>query len=176
MLRLLPVALCITVAHPAITAHAHMLHQQEATLRLDGDKGYLAVAVPAAAFLDVDDNADGLLGPEEIAAHQDKIIRQFKTGFRVSAPDGPALLEFAWVTNPSDAAASNDPNAPTPYVIIMAGARFSAPPARVAIETGLFGDAPGEQFLNLRVRRGDDIETGVLRAGAPAYEFFADRN
>lgn len=166
------VGLSIALAMSFAAAHAHLLHKQEATLRLDGEKGYLAVAIPAAALSDVDDDGDGLLSAQEIAVHQDEIVRQFRTGFSVRSPEGPAAIEFAWVTNPVDTAASNNPDAPTSYVIIMAGARFKAPPARVTIETDLFGKAPNETALTLRARRGDVIETGVLSKQAQAYEFF----
>ena len=154
--------------------HAHLLHKQEATLRLDGEKGYLAVAVPVTALSDIDDNQDGLLTPYEIAAHQDEITRQFKAGFRVSSPEGAATIEFAWITNPAESVASSDPDAPTSYVIIMAGARFKSPPAFVRIETDLFGSALDDQVLKLRVRRGDDIEHGILSKEASALEFFTD--
>ena len=163
----------LSLALPFATAHAHLLHKQEATLRIDGDKGYLAVAVPTAAFSNVDDDGDGRLSPQEITLHKKEIARQFQSGFSVRSPEGAAVMEFAWVTNPVDTAASNHPDAPTSYVIIMAGARFKAPPTRVTIETGLFGEAPDETSLTLRARRGDMTETGVLSKSVKTYEFFA---
>lgn len=165
--------LSIVLATTFTAAHAHLLHKQEATLRLDGEKAYLAVAIPAAALSDVDDDGDGRLSPQEIAVHQNEIARQFRNGFHIRSPEGAATIEFAWVTNPNDTVASNNPDAPTSYVIIMAGARFKSPPARVTIETDLFGEAPGETALKLRARRGDVTEAGVLSKDAQAYEFFA---
>ena len=103
----------ITLAIPFATAHAHLLHKQEATLRIDGEKGYLAVAVPTAAFSNVDDDGDGRLSPQEIALHKEEIARQFQRGFSVRSPEGIAVIEFAWVTNPADTAASNHPEPPT---------------------------------------------------------------
>ncbi|MEM9617995.1 MAG: hypothetical protein AAF936_08555 [Pseudomonadota bacterium] len=167
------IVLIVSVAIPFPAAHAHLLHKQEATLRLDGDKGYLAVAVPTGALLNIDDDGDGRLSPKEFAAHRNEIARQFRTGFRISSPEGAATIEFAWVTNPIDAVASNNPEAPTSYVIIMAGARFKAPPARVTIETDLFGEAPDETVLTLRARRGDIKESVDLSKNTPTYEFFS---
>lgn len=166
--------LSIALATSFTSAHAHLLHQQEATLRLDGEKGYLAVAVPATAFSNVDDDADGHLSPQEIAVHREEISRQFRSRFRVRSPEGAATIEFAWVTNPADSVASNNPEAPTRYVIIMAGAKFKSAPTSVAIETDLFGEAPDERMLRVRARRDSAVETGVLSQTAPKYEFFAN--
>ena len=176
MLPRFSVLLCVILTATSFTAHAHLMHKQEATLRLDGDKAYLVVAVPATAFSGVDNNADGMFSPEEIAAHRDEISRQFIAGFQVASPDGPAAMEFAWVTNPSEAAASTDPHALTSYVIIMAGAKFVSPPTTVTVRTELFGSAPDEKALKLRARNGDNVEAGVLQKHAPERTFFADVN
>lgn len=173
MLHRLSALLSIVLAASSFTAQAHLMHKQEATLRLDGDKAYLVVAVPATAFPGVDDNADGMFSPEEIATHRDEISRQFMAGFHVTSPEGPAAMEFAWVTNPSEAAASSDPHAPTSYVIIMAGAQFASPPKIVTVRTELFGSAPDEKALKLTARDGDNVEAGVLRESAPERVFFA---
>lgn len=176
----MPVRLLVTVyailTILPLSAQAHLLHKLEATLRLEGEKGYLAVAVPATAFSGVDDNADGRLAPQEIAAHQDNIAHQFKSRFRITSPEGKGTLVFAWVTNPADTASlPHDHDGSTGYVIILAGAEFDVPPTRVTIETDLFGDAPGEKSLTFRARRGDKIERAELHPNAPVHEFFATR-
>ena len=172
----LPVAACAVLILLPLVAQAHLLHKQEATLRLDGEKGYLAAAIPAAAFSGVDDNADGRLTPHEIATHQDEIVRQFIHGFRITSPEGAGKMVFAWVTNPEDTASSSPyHDMSTRNVIIMAGAEFDAPPTSVTIDIDLFGDEPDEKSLTLRVRRGDRVERAVLRHDAPAHEFFTRR-
>ena len=174
MRRRLFAALCIALAAAPVVGHAHLLHKQAATLRVKGDRGYLAVAIPAAAFEDVDDDSDGRLSPGEIARHREEISHQFTTRFHVSGPEEAAAFEFAWVNTPSDAPSADHQDTPASYVIILAGAQFTSPPSEVTIYTDLFGDAPEDQVIRVHARKGEWNETGILRKDAPTYVFFSD--
>lgn len=155
-----------------VGVQAHLLHPQEATLRLEGDKGYLAVAIPVTALVGVDDDGDGRLSPQEIGQYQDAITDQFTARFQVSSPEGAAPLGFAWITNPQDSVAANDRSAPTAYLIMMAGAQFASAPSQVTIQTDLFGKTRAEQKLTFRARRNDHVEKATLTKAAPTHDFF----
>lgn len=154
------------------TAEAHLLHKQDATLNVKGDKGYLAVATPVSAFDGVDLNGDGMLSPSEISEGRGAIKRQFRSRFHVSSEDGVAPIEFAWINNPAESAAASDPEAQTSYVIVMAGAQFSAAPEMVTIITDLFGRDQNEGVLKIRARRGELVEKQILTRGARVAKFF----
>lgn len=168
----LAIAAALLFASMVGVAAAHLLPKQDATLHVDGDKGYLVVSVPASALVGIDDDVDGALTPQEIARHEDSISRQFLRRFHVSSPEGDAPFEFVWISNPAESVAATDPRAHTSYVVVMAGARFPEAPSSVFVRTDLFGDAEDERRLNVRARRGERSERAVLARSAPAHEFF----
>jgi len=102
------IAAALLFASMAAAAAAHLLPKQDATLHVDGDKGYLVVSIAASALVGIDDDVDGELSPQEIAKYKDEISRQFVGRFHVSSPEGDAPFEFAWVSNPADGAAASD--------------------------------------------------------------------
>ena len=149
-------------------ASAHMLPKGNATLNLKGDKGYLVVSVPASALAGVDDNIDGLLGPAEIDRHRLEIQKQFSDGFSVSSAGKNAPLAFVWVTHPDNGEAEQ---APSDYVIVLAGVALSTPPKTVTVKNTLYGTDVDEKQIMLTVTRGAEKQEALLYAGQPSHEF-----
>lgn len=149
-------------------AWAHLLPRQNATLHLEGDRAYLAVAVPVSALRGVDDNGDGLLDAGEIGRHGGAIGAQFRAHFRLLQGTRPAPIAFAWVAHPGSDSGLTDP---TPYVVVMAGARLAAPVSVVTLETYLFGTGDDRRYL-VRARAGDRVEAGQIDPSAPRHVFF----
>lgn len=156
----------------ATAASAHMLPKGNATLNLKGDKGYLVVSVSASALVGVDDNNDGLLGPVEIDRHRVQIQRQFSDGFSVSTQDKTAPLAFVWVTHPDNGEAEQ---APSDYVIVLAGVAFSKPPKSVTVKNTLFGTNVDEKQTVVTVTREKEKQKVTLNAREPSHQFFERR-
>lgn len=157
-------------------AAAHLLPKQNATLHVVGDKGYLVVSVPASALVGVDTDGDGLLSPREVDAHRGSIARQFVAGFHVRSNAGDARIVFAWVLG-NGATVDSSPRErsvhdPASYVIVLAGAQFNGPPGAITVSTSLFGHAPEDRMLTLRVRKGNQVALAVLTPDKPQQQLF----
>lgn len=151
------------------TAAAHLLPRQNATLHVEGDRAYLAVAVPVSALAGADENGDGLLDAGELGRHAGAIGAQFRAHFHVSQQGRAAPIAFTWVAHPGSDSGLSDP---TPYVVVMAGAQLTAPVRSVTLATDLFGRAADERRYLIRARDGDRVEAGLLEPARPAHVFF----
>ena len=163
------IAIALFLIGLSASASAHMLPKGNATLNLKGDKGYLVVSVAASALDGVDDNNDGLLGPAEIDRHRLQIQKQFSDGFSVSSAGKQAPLAFVWVTHPDN---GETEQAPSDYVIVLAGVQFSKPPKTVAVKNMLYGSNVDEKQIMTTVTRGTEKQEAMLSAGRSSHEFF----
>lgn len=158
------------LAGMSIAASAHMLPKGDATLNLKGDKGYLVVSVAASALTGADDDNDGMLGPAEIDRHRLQLQKKFGDGFLVSSAGKNAPLAFVWVTHPDNGEAEQ---APSDYIIFLAGAGFSKPPETVTVKNLLYGTNTEEKQIMLTVTRGAQKQEAMLYAEQPSHEFFS---
>jgi len=157
-------------------ASGHLLPKGKATVKLKGEKAYLAITVPVSALGGVDDNGDSALSNEEISSHHDAITLQFKERFQLSSDDQQGSYGFVWVTNPADSVAADQPHLPTDYVIIMAGVAFSSAPNQITVETDLFAKGKQDDTLSIRASRkgSEQVQVATLSASSRQHTFFVD--
>ncbi len=160
------------LAGMSVVASAHMLPKGRATLNLKGEKGYLVVSVAASALVGADDNDDGLLGPAEIERSRLQIQKQFSDGFLISFAGKNVPLAFVWITHPDNGEAEQ---APSDYIIVLAGVEFPKPPETITVKNILYGTGIDEKQTVLTVTRGREKQEVMLDAQQPSHEFFSSR-
>jgi HupE / UreJ protein len=133
-----------------LPSHAHLMVAQKGTLNLSGSGGYLVLSVPVSALQDVDDNADHLLAPDELAAHSHSLATQLSAGIQLNNPNGPLALEgMMFNLSPAD----GQEGQPADQLIVMgryALPDFSEP---LSFRVSLFGTGSSEQSYSLTVTK-----------------------
>lgn len=152
-------------------ASAHGMPKQKASLRIEDDKGYLVVAVPVSALADIGD-ADGdlTLSPEEIEESGEAIKAAFTERFSVSSENGAAPIGFMILSSPLESESADHTHA-ADAIVVMAGVKFVGSPTVIRIRTDLFGTAPGENSIHLRLTEGDDVQFATLSPETPEVTF-----
>ncbi|MEM7703125.1 MAG: hypothetical protein AAF251_14395 [Pseudomonadota bacterium] len=158
----------LAVAAPQI-ANAHLLHKQEATVKIVDNSANFVVSVPVSALDNVDTDRDGVLSPVELDASADTISAQFNARFLVYNKDVPGEQALTLVASPE----THNPGTPTDYVVVMHRVFFDEKPSRLELSFDLFGQTPEERVLRLTATDGDNSETVTLTPGQKRHTLFA---
>jgi hypothetical protein len=143
--------------------------QGQGTVRLVGDSAYSAIAVPVKALSGVDDNHDGLLSIEEIAAHRADISRQVAAMIRYDDGEVEGKVLFEDFMMPQ-----MDEQGIKAADYVVAAQRFVWPHAvsSVRLHTRLLEHAGSSQIL-VRALLGTRSDVMVLTRDRPDVHFFA---
>lgn len=148
--------------------NAHLLHEQNATMKIVDNSANFVVSVPVSALEGVDGNNDGLLSVAEIEAAQDQIIKQFSDGIEISDGENPRLRALTWVSSPE----THNPSTPSDYVVVMQRVFFAEEPKVIAIKFNLFGSSQKSKSLRFRATKGGTVETATLTPDTNQHTFF----
>jgi hypothetical protein len=99
-----------------------------------------------------------------------QIQKQFSDGFSVSSAGKVAPLAFVWVTHPDNGEIEQ---APSDYIIVLAGAEFSTSPVAVTVKNTLYGTRVDERQMMMTVTRGAAKQETTLYPEQPDHEFFS---
>ncbi len=171
MIRVSTFLLCALAAFSSQAASAHLLHKQNATMKIVDNSANFVVSVPVSALDDVDLDSDGVLSIEELEAGTDRIIAQFNESFEVYDGDVAGQQALTLVTSPE----THNPTLPTDYVVVMQRVFFDQKPSSLRISFDLFGETSEEQTLTFQGTEGEDSETAILTAEQNEHTFFAAR-
>jgi hypothetical protein len=176
--------LCIVWMTPFLVS-AHIVDVGQGSVNLVGEKAFVAMSLPAAAFSSADDNGDGTLDSTEIQTHQQELISKLQSGLRLMG-DGRGAVWRQMVLSPV-AFDSSAPGSSSPQLAVLGFATWDEPPKLVTLEYVLWPTAtmqaplkPGTaiETIKVRVTRTQDgqavsEELGLLSPLQPRLEFFA---
>lgn len=159
----------------ALSAHAHLMEDQQGTLNIVGARGYLVLSLPVSALSGFDDDRDGRLGAAELARHSAAIERDLRARVRVSdggvaAPLDGVLLNLSPDEHHREVAAT--------HLVLLAVAMLPKPPLRPELEVRVFGRAAAERSIRVVGTRRDAagrMQEQVVRftPETPRHGFFA---
>ncbi|MCB9786588.1 MAG: hypothetical protein H6744_07825 [Deltaproteobacteria bacterium] len=168
--RLTPAALALLLGAGALTdASAHLMVAGHGTLNIKEAGAWFVIAIPVSALTGVDDDGDGRLGLAELAAHNGAIESQVAAGLALR-DDGGARPIQGLLINPSPD--HGRPDEPVTHVVALG--RFAPAPTRGALRlrAALFGSAPADQTLQVKVTRGTETDALTLTPQTPERELF----
>lgn len=168
MVRAIAALLCTVWAIQPVSASAHLLHEQNGTMKIAENSANFVISVPVSALEDVDFDGDGMLSMEELGSRKERIIAQFEQGFSVSQGSTVGRETVTLVFSPN----TQNPEAPTHYVVVMHRVFFEEKPAGLTISFDLFGSTFQEQRLSLRVSDEDGSKTVILTPEYKEHTFF----
>jgi len=122
---------CVGLLAVATPAQAHLMPAGHGTLNRVGDKVYVVMSVPVAAFTEVEACQDGVLTPTELAAHGDALRAQVRSDVALGNTAGFDRILFDLETGPDHTGED---------LILMAVATLSSPDGTVSLRTGLWVD------------------------------------
>lgn len=157
---------------PAASANAHLMPAHAGTIAVRGRQVYVALALPAKYFPEADDNHDGLLSPQEIAAHAELLQRLIATTVHLSDGATPAILRWASVTiEPLDTARIVGPSE---FVLVLIVGQFPDPPKTISLRLDRLDKVGGggADRLFVRATRDGATEAATYRAGHAAHTFY----
>jgi len=146
----------------SVPAQAHLMENQQGTLNIVGQRGYLVISLPISALKGVDDNRDGRLDGGELQRHSTDIERDLRSRLRVfdglkAAPLDGLLLNLSPDENHRE-------GGPATHLVLLAVAMFPSEPCDPLMEIRVFGSRPGEDSYRFTTTRRD-------AAGGRAREF-----
>lgn len=166
--------LLITILVFGSTAFAHLMVAQKGTLNLKGNGAYLVVSIATSSLIDVDDDGDGLLSPQELSVHKTSIIEQLNAGLQLSDSNGVRPFEGVMLTlSPED---DTEEGAPADQLIVMGRyaltdnfEALSEPIAdgSLTFKADLWGTDASEQSLSLTLTT--DLEKEELLVVTPQH-------
>lgn len=136
-------------------AHAHLMVAQRGTLNMVEDGTFFVVSVPVSALNGVDDNLDGKLGNAELKQHYTELSAQILEGFRLSDASGPLPVQGLLLNLSHDHGSAGDA---TGQLIAMGRFDPAAPDSSLWLDASLFGRKEGEQTLQIKVTRAEQVE------------------
>ncbi len=131
-------------------AHAHLMENQQGTLNLVGQRGYLVLSLPVSALKGVDDNRDGRLDAAELQRHASAIERDLRARVRVSDGGRAAPLDGVLLNLSPD---ENHREGPATHLVLLAVAMFPAEPRAPQLDLRIFGRTPSERSYRFTVTR-----------------------
>jgi hypothetical protein len=143
---------------PALPAHAHLMENQQGTLNLVGQRGYLVLSLPVSALRGVDDNRDGRLDAAELQRHAAAIERDLRSRVRVSDRGKAAPLDGVLLNLSPD---EHHRDGPATHVVLLAVAMFPSMPRSPQLELRVFGRDETERAYRFAATRRDS--TGKAR-------------
>jgi hydrogenase/urease accessory protein HupE len=168
-----------------VLVSAHIVDVGQGSVNLVGEKVFLAMSLPAAAFSSADDNADGTLDSAEIKTHQQELISRLQSGLRLMG-DGRSAVWRQMVLSPVSVGTSA-PGSLSPQLAVLGFATWDEPPKLVTLDYNLWPTPstqapfkPGTPLETIKVRMtrtqdGQAVseEAGLLSHLQPRLEFFA---
>ncbi len=168
MIRAIPALLLALATFLPSAAAAHLLHEQNGTMKIVDNSANFVISVPVSALEGVDQNGDGLLSPVELEAGRDRIIAQFMAQFDVFDGEAAGRKVLTWVVSPE----THQPDAATSYVVVMQRVFFNEEPSSPRVVFNLFGEQPGEREMSLRATHGEKSETVIFTPDNSQHTFF----
>lgn len=142
----------------AAPTQAHLMENQQGTLNLVGQRGYLVLSLPVSALQGVDDNRDGRLDGVELQRHAAAIERDLRARVRVSDGGKVAPLDGVLLNLSPD---ENHREGPATHLVLLAVAMFPAAPRSPQLELRVFGRAEAERSYRFVATRRD--QAGKVR-------------
>ena len=146
----------------SVPAHAHLMENQQGTLNIVGQRGYLVISLPVSALKGVDDNRDGRLDDVELRKYAGAIERDVRSRLRVFDGSKAAPLDGLLLNLSPDE--NHREGGPATHLVVLAVAMFPSVPCDPLMEIRIFGRRPGENSYRFTTTRRD-------AAGARAREF-----
>ena len=164
----------------ASQAGAHLMPAQQGALHVQGPSVLAMVALPVSALNQVDDDGDGRLSNMEVQRHLDRIKDQVQASFRIFNGDTPGRLDQLQILAEEDettpplasTTAVLTPGAGATYFLMLMKVSFAGAPDQLHLAVDLFGTAPRERQLTLKVTRGEDTEAVVLTPWHTTHRLF----
>ena len=164
----------------ASQAGAHLMPAQQGALHVQGPSVLAMVALPVSALNQVDDDGDGRLSGVEAQRHLERIKDQVQARFRIFNGDTPGRLDQLQILAEEDErtppqaspAAAGVPSAGATHFLILMKVSFAGAPDALHLAVDMFGTAPRERQLTLKVTRGEDTEAVVLTPWHNTHRLF----
>ena len=172
---MLAAALCtVWVAQPVA---AHLMEDQQGTLNIVGQRGYLVLSLPVSALSGADEDGDGLLSGAELQRRAPAIERDLRERVRVSDAGVTVPLDGVLLNLSPDAAHRE---VAATHVVLLAVAMFPRPPVRLQVTLRVYGRSAGERAFRFTATRRDaagQLQTEVVRftPDVPQHGFFASK-
>ena len=135
-------------------AQAHLMVAQHGTLNFLDDSAYVVLSLPSSAFIDADDDKDGLLSITEFAEHRLDIIARVSEQVTLGAKSGKKIEKFVLnnimvsPVTPHDA-----PKDPANQIIVMGRYALAGNTDELYFHIGIFGESSEFQTLEITASR-----------------------
>lgn len=149
-------------------AHAHLIDAQKGTLSLEKDRAYLAMSIPVAAFVGIDDDGDSLLSADEFSAHFQTIETQIKNGIALSSLNGDVPIDGLVIK----LSLTSDKPAPERQLLVLGQYPLAGVGSALQFKVQLFGKQADEMRQYITVSRGADTQLLTLTPDAPWRDIF----
>lgn len=131
-------------------AQAHLMVAQHGTLNFLDDSAYLVLSLPASAFIDADDDKDGLLSITEFSEHRRDIIAMVAEKVTLGTKTEHFELHNIMVSpvTPHDA-----PKDPADQIIVMGRFSLAKNADDLFFRVDLFGESSEARSLEITAAR-----------------------
>ena len=150
----LTVVLCSALVFICTSAQAHLMEAQNGTFNLQDGYGYLAVAIPASSLEFIDQEGDGLMSEQELAAQSSTINEQINKHIKLTSRGSEIAKVVAMISiNGGDEGHEQ----PSRHLLVMLKFTLDKPavcgaPDSVAdllLELSLFGNVESEKVVRV---------------------------
>lgn len=158
-------------------AQAHLMEDQQGTLNIVGQRGYLVLSLPVSALSGVDDDRNGLLDGTELQRHAAAIERDLRARVKVADGPVPAPLDGVLLNLSPD---EEHREVAATHLVLLAVAMFPRPPRRPQVTLQVYGREPAERVFRFTATRRDAAgrqRTQVVRFSpeTPRHAFFGPK-
>ncbi|WP_395007700.1 HupE/UreJ family protein [Undibacterium sp.] len=157
-------------------AIAHLMPAQQGSINIQKSSAFVAIALPVSALSSGDQNADGLLSPQEATLFQAAIAKQVAEKIQLFDGGQTGKLDFIQINAESNAEHVNEtPSNVTDgakFFLVLMKFSFPSDPQALSIKAEFFGKQTQERQLSIKAIRGAENEVVILRPDQTQHRFF----
>ena len=174
--RALAICALVIIVLGACPAAAHLMRAGHGTINVVGEKAYVVLSLPVAAFAGggaADAVADGILTTAELEAHKAALREAIRDGIRVEVGGRRATLPTVMLSLPTGDGHAPDRGADLTVMIV---AELGGAPSAITFGSTLWADDASALRIRATVSEGRETlrgEIGEVHPGEPVYVFFA---
>lgn len=157
--KLLAISLSVLLGLGTTPVQAHLMVAQHGTLNFLDDDVFMVLSLPASAFVDADENKDGLLSITEFSTHRSTLIKIVSEHVSLSTKEGDLLLNGLII---SPVTPHNAPKEPADQIIAMGRFALDASDEALSFHVGLFGATVKDQTLEITATRKSENKKQVF--------------
>lgn len=159
-------------------AMAHLMPAQQGSINIQKSSAFVAIALPVSALTTGDQNADGLLSPQEATLFQATIAKQVAEKIQLFDGGQTGRLDFIQINAESNTEHVNETpataNDGAKFFLVLMKFSFPSDPQALGIKADFFGKQTQERQLTIKAIRGAENEVVILRPDQTQHRFFRD--